>query len=72
MFIFAVPPDVIYFLSAVITTWCLVTLWLVWVFLRYQKKEYTKLVQIILFEEDEKKPEKPSNLIVLHSDETGY
>jgi len=69
MFVLFVPAWVIYFSSIVLTVWCLASLWLFWSFIRYAKAEYAKLVQIILFEEDEKKP---SNLIMLHSDETGY
>jgi len=68
MFVLFVPAWMIYFLSIVLTLWCLVSLLLFWSFIRYAKAEYNKLVQIILFEEDDK----PSNLIVLHSDETGY
>jgi len=68
MFVLFVPAWVIYFSSIVLTLWCLASLLLFWSFIRYAKAEYNKLVQIILFEEDDK----PSNLIVLHSDETGY
>jgi len=68
MFVLFVPDWVIYFSSILLTLWCLVSLLLFWSFIRYAKAEYTKLVQIILFEEDDK----PSNLIMLHSDETGY
>ena len=68
MFVLFVPAWVIYLSSIVLTLWCLVSLLLFWSFIRYAKAEYTKLVQIILFEEDDK----PSNLIMLHSDETGY